>query len=235
MTIWEACDGVKHIQPIAVQPWRVVEAQHVLSSRDLVNTPEEHDLLEELLEESKPVINKMDDYLIFTPFRYPPLKYGSRFGRNFEPSLWYGSQELKTAFAEVAYYRLMFLNDSEADLGYIELSLTAFNAAIKTSRGLNLTKLPFVEHRQNVSAKNTYQYSQELGSSMRSADVTAFIFYSARDDEGQNVAAFTPKAFVKIKNRATFNHQTWQCIADKSVVEFTRQEFVGKKRYSYKK
>lgn len=233
MTIWEACDGAKHIQSFEAQPWRVVEAQHVLSSRDLVDTSEEHDLLEELLEQSKPVINKIDDYLIFTPFRYPPLKYGSRFGQHFEPSLWYGSHDLKTAFAEVAYYRLMFINDSEAELGYIELSLTAFNAAIKTANGLNLTQPPFVEHRQQISAKNTYEYSQALGSSMRNANIDAFIFYSARDDEGQNIAAFTSKAFVKIKNLATFNHQTWQCIADESVVEFTRQEFTGKKRYCF--
>lgn len=108
MNIWALCEGNQFISSISVEPWRVVEDQHVLSSRDLVDSIEEHDLLEELIEESKPIIEKKKNYLIFTPFRYPPLKYGSRFGSTFEPSLWYGSLQLETAFTEVAYYRLKF-------------------------------------------------------------------------------------------------------------------------------
>jgi hypothetical protein len=94
----------------------MVEAQHISSSRDLVESREEHDLLEELLENSKPQIVNNIHYLIFTPFRYPPLKYGSRFGSNHEPSLWYGSINLHTALAEVAFYRLKFFEDTSADL-----------------------------------------------------------------------------------------------------------------------
>lgn len=83
----------------------------------MLNEPK---LCENQASTSKPSINKDIHYLIFTPFRYPPLKYGSRFGRAFEPSLWYGSLQLKTAFAEVAYYRLRFFHDTEANLGYLE-------------------------------------------------------------------------------------------------------------------
>lgn len=113
MNLWALCEGETHQKKITAEPWRVVEAQHISSSRDLVDTLEEHDLLEELIEESKPSIAKDKHYLIFSPFRYPPLKYGSRFGSLYEPSLWYGSLELETAFAEVAYYRLQFFRDCE--------------------------------------------------------------------------------------------------------------------------
>ncbi|MCV6615090.1 MAG: RES family NAD+ phosphorylase [Cellvibrionaceae bacterium] len=37
-----------------------------------------------------------------TPFRYPPLAYGSRFGSTLERGIFYASQELATAFAESA-------------------------------------------------------------------------------------------------------------------------------------
>ena len=47
-------------------------------------------------------------YLLATPFRYPPLPYGSRFGSRFEPSLFYGARSASTALAESAYYRFVF-------------------------------------------------------------------------------------------------------------------------------
>lgn len=74
MNIWKLCEGNQYISTISVEPWRVVEDQYILSARDLVDSIEEHDLLEELIEESKPFIEKGKNYLIFTPFRYPPLK-----------------------------------------------------------------------------------------------------------------------------------------------------------------
>lgn len=234
MSIWAQCHGHEHIRPLNVSPWRVVEAQHVLSSRDLVNTPEEHDVLETLLEHSKPWINPEKDYLIFTPFRYPPLQYGSRFGRSVEPSLWYGSMMLETAFAEVAYYRGMFFQDTEADLGYIDLMLTAFRAVIKTKQGIDLTEPPFETHRETLSSKLSYESTQNFGSSMRSAGVEAFVFYSARTLEAsKNVGVFMPSVFVKTKNQYTFDHQTWQCMANKAGVEFVRQELAGHVRYYF--
>ncbi|RUQ97983.1 RES family NAD+ phosphorylase [Legionella septentrionalis] len=234
MNIWMLCAGEKQLQPIQTEPWRVVEAQHILSVRDLVDTPEEHDILEELIEQTKPYVAKDKDYLIFTPFRYPPLKYGSRFGRTFEPSLWYGSFELETAFAEVAYYRLMFLNDTTAQLGYIEVLLTAFTALLDTKKGIDLTVAPFNQYRAQISAKDTYAYSQVLGASMRSAQVQAFLYFSARTKSARkNIAAFTPDVFKKKDKHFAFNQQTWQCIANKHIVEFTRSEIAGRKRCSF--
>jgi hypothetical protein len=226
MNIWEICNGINYIKPVSAEAWRVVEAQHILSSRDLVDSIAEHDLLEEMVEASKPDIEKLRSYLIFTPFRYPPLKYGSRFGQTFEPSLWYGSFKLETAFAETAYYRRMFLKDTEADLGYIDFMITAFNTVLTSKLGIDLTKEPFDAYSALISAKDNYQYSQTLGSSMRHSGVETFIYYSARTEEkSQNVAAYTPNVFGKIQTQ-----QTWQCIANSSTVEFTRIDAVRKQR-----
>src|SRR5260370_1119544 len=75
------------------------------------------------------------DSLLFTPFRYPPLRHGSRFGSRYERGIWYGAETLRTAFAEVAYYRLLFLEGTEADLGLLQTDLSAFSVRVRTHRG----------------------------------------------------------------------------------------------------
>jgi hypothetical protein len=236
MSIWTECEGLKFCRCIDLEPWRIVEAQHSSSSRDLVESREEHDLLEELLENSKPLVDNDKHYLIFTPFRYPPLQYGSRFGNTYEPSLWYGSLTLQTAFVEVAYYRLKFFEDTYANLEYIETPMTAFKSYLKTENGIDLTKPPFKKYREKISNKISYEYSHQLGSEMRKAKIEGFIFTSARDKElGKNVAAFTPDVF-KMNNKQYITHmQNWRCIANKNGVEFTRDGIISRKHHAFYK
>lgn len=234
MNIWGLCEGKRFTKAISVEPWRVVEAQHILSSRDLVDSREEHDLLEELIEESKPPIKKEKNYLIFTPFRYPPLKYGSRFGRIFEPSLWYGSLDLETAFTEVAYYRLKFFDDTSADLGYVEISMTAFTAFLECKMGVDLTENPFNKYTKEITNKKTYEHCQLLGTSMREERIEAFLYFSARTHEkSKNIAAFIPSVFHLRKNQYINNQQNWKCFANKKLIEFTRIGVLGKKQFSF--
>lgn len=234
MSLWDLCKGHEQIKPISADPWRIVEAQHVLSARDLVDSTDEHDVLENMLEDSKPSINKEKDYLIFTPFRYPPLKYGSRFGSMFEPSLWYGSLAIETAFAEVAWYQHRFHMDTTASLGYIETLLTAFNTSLSTDKGIDLTSPPFASHKEKISAKDDYQHSQNLGTAMRDAGISAFLYNSARSHQpAQNIAAFVPDVFYKKNNQYIRNQQTWNCLSNRHIVEFTRIGISGKKRYCF--
>ncbi len=236
MNIWSDCEGPKFRKSVDLEPWRMVEAQHISSSRDLVESREEHDLLEKLLEGSKPQISNNKHYLIFTPFRYPPLAYGSRFGNTFEPSLWYGSIHLHTALAEVAFYRLKFFDDTSANLEYIEIPMTAFKAYIKTESGIDLTALPFRKYQDKISNKTTYEYSQKLGTEMREANIDAFIFSSARDKKfGKNVASFTPEVFKMKDSHYITNMQNWRCLANKNIIEFTRNEVMCRKREEFSK
>lgn len=98
--------GEINTQLLTGEVWRVVESQEQIATLGLVANLSEQYLLEHMLDESK---NKLAedtntlDYLLFTPFRYPPLKWGSRFGTEYERGLFYGSQLLATALAEVAY------------------------------------------------------------------------------------------------------------------------------------
>ena len=94
----------------------MVESQHLFSTRKLVDSEAEHRVLEELIEGHKPKGERGLHFLLATPFRYPPLPHGSRFGTRGQHGIWYGAVEQRTAFAESAYYRLLFLEGTAADL-----------------------------------------------------------------------------------------------------------------------
>lgn len=225
MDVWTQCKGSHYIRPLAVEAWRVVEAQHISATRKLVDSAEEQAILEDLIEQSKPLYATSRDflnlhYLLATPFRYPPLQYGSRFGTPAEPSLWYGSQSLIAALAEVAYYRFIFLSASHSDFGLVETWHSAFVAKIKTPRGIDLSLPPFIDYKHYISSPTHYHVSQALGTAMRTAQVEAFCYNSARAPEhGINIALFTPKAFAA-KNPKEGSFQTWRCLTTATTVEF---------------
>jgi hypothetical protein len=99
------------------QVWRLVEAQHYVSTRKLVDSRAEQELLEDLIEETKPAIPnecRHLDFLLATPFRYGSVyPKGSRFRRAGRTlGVFYASEEPSTAVAEMAFYRLLFFAES---------------------------------------------------------------------------------------------------------------------------
>src|SRR3546814_1447755 len=77
--------------------WRLVEAQHRVSTLKLVDTLEEQDLLERLTEEAKPSVSEECrhlHYLLATPFRYgAAYPRGSRFRRaGMTPGVFYAAE-----------------------------------------------------------------------------------------------------------------------------------------------
>ena len=232
-SIWTRCAGDSEIRPLRLAPWRVVEAQHHVSTRKLVDTAEEQALLEEMIESVKPrdVTSGKLHYLLFTPFRYPPLRHGSRFGTRRDRGIWYGSLERRTAFAEVAYYRLLFLEGTEAALDTVTTALTAFTVSVRTNRGVALDLPPFDRYRREISSRSSYRASQSLGDEMRGANVEAFQYTSARDAEGGvNVGAIAPSVFGRSRPRS---FETWHCAASRPRVDVTRGDFIKRSSFAY--
>lgn len=219
--LWTACEGSAQLTRRHLEAWRIVEGQHKVSTRKLVDTLDEQQLLEEILDRSKappprPELTRLH-YLLYTPFRYPPLRHGSRFGTRAERSLWYGSLDVDTALAERAYYALLFLEGTTADLAPLVRDETAFAASIDTARFLDLSAPPFAAHEARISAPHTYEHSQPLGAAMRAAGVRAFVFVSARaHPRGLNIALFEPD-FEAV---APIRYQGWKCIATRVAAEF---------------
>lgn len=232
-SIWIQCAGDSNTRVLRLEPWRVVEAQHQISTRKLVDSDAEQQILEQLIEGTKPPERTSGHlhYLLFTPFRYPPLRYGSRFGVRTEPGIWYGSETLRTAFAEVAYYRLLFLEGTTADLGLVQTELTAFRAVVRTNRGVDLTALPFAAHESLLTSPSAYSATQKLGSDMRGAGVEAFRFRSARDVEGGiNAGVMSPAAFGRRAPRAL---ETWHCSATRERVELLKRDYFARSAHSF--
>ena len=224
-SIWTQCAGASRLRPLRLSPWRIVEAQHLVSTRKLVDSLEEQAVLEQLIETAKPpgpAAGRLH-VLLSTPFRYPPLRHGSRFATRYEPSLWYGSEDRRSAFAEVAYYRFAFLEGTRADLDGVATWLTAFSVQARTSNGIDLTAAPFRMHRPTIASASTYAETQALGSAMRQASVEAFRYPSARDARGgTNVGIFTPAVFGSARPR---QFQSWHCTATRRRVECVRRDF----------
>ena len=232
-SIWTRCAGDSELRALRCSPWRVVEAQHRVSTRSLVDSAEEQALLENLIDGVKPPDRTGGTlhYLLFTPFRYPPLRHGSRFGGRHEPGIWYGSEHQRTAFAEVAYYRLLFLEGTQADLGDVATQLTAFTVVMRSSRAIDLTVAPFNAHHGAISSRTSYRSSQSLGGAMREAGVELFRFSSARDAEGGvNVAAFDARVFGRANPKAL---RTWHCVASRARVEVTSGDYFRRESWTF--
>jgi len=222
--IWTKCDGVNQVKIIDVSAWRL-ESQEGTSTRKLVDSYEEQNILEKMIDDSRYLFineEKLNFHpLLYTPFKDPPLKYGSRFGKNTEQSLWYGSLDLATAMAEKAFYQFNFLRASEAKYDdIVQTSLIAFSVQVKTEKGIDLCANPFAVYTDFISSPDSYDASQALGSAMRKANIQAFIYKSARDKkDGANVALFTPESFLHKKPEAA-SFQSWLCVATNELIEF---------------
>ena len=223
-SIWTRCAGDSELRALRLAPWRVVEAQHQVSTRKLVDSVAEQELLEELIERVKPpeVTSGRLHYLLFTPFRYPPLRHGSRFGARHERGIWYGAETSATALAEVAYYRLLFLEGTHGALGPIITSLTAFTVRARSSRAIDLVSPPFTAHRRAIASRTSYTASQALGTAMRSGGVELFRYPSARAVDGVCIGAFVPSVFGAAKPQ---KFETWHCTATKEHVEFAQSDY----------
>jgi hypothetical protein len=230
LDIWTQCEGKSNLCTLSLTAWRIVEDQHVTATRKLVDSDEEQRILEEEIETVKPPLAEDSEfvglhYLLFSPFRYPPLKHGSRFGSRSERSLWYGAELLRTAQAEKAYYRLLLLRGSEAEFKHTEMPLTAYKVDVDTANGIDLTADPFAKFSDQIASKTDYQMSQTLGSQMRQDGIHAIRYFSARDPQrGVNIGLFTPKAFRAKEPKSS---QTWKCIASKMRVEFVRADLLN--------
>lgn len=210
------------VAPMRGRLVRLVESQGQVATLQLVDTLEEQALLEELLETSKPRMPPPAEplhYLLKTPFRYPPLRWGSRFGRRHEPSLFYGALKLETAMAESAFYRFVLWEGmaTPPPSGRILSEHASFEARFQVQKGVRLHLPPFREHAALTDPQD-YSVTQGLGSAMREAGIEAFEYRSARCPQGGiNVALFVPSAFTEKRPR---NLMPWLCETTAEYVAF---------------
>lgn len=179
--------------------WRVVENQFKNSTRKLVDSDKEQEILEELIEETKPPVpSTCQDlhYLLATPFRYPSPK-GSRFRTPYQSGVFYAALNLPTALAEITYHRILFFIESPyTPWPEAPLEFTAFKTRVKGDRVLDLTTHPLNKHRQAWMHPHDYSACQIFSKLARKIQAEAIRYVSVRDPlERHNLAILDCKFF----------------------------------------
>jgi RES domain len=226
--------------------WRLVEAQHRISTLKLVDSVDEQAVLERLVDDTKPPLPpecRGLDYLLATPFRYgAAYPAGSRFRRaGMTAGVFYASEEPSTAVAEVAFYRLLFFAESPATPWPQNAEqYTAFSVQYATKKAIDLTRSKYTVDRALWMHVTDYQHCQAFADTARAAKVEIIRYASVRDPaRGMNIALLTCRAFAK--REPGVRRQTWRiqlndagahaiCEAPKASMTFDRDCFAADPR-----
>lgn len=209
--MWTSTALASEHRRYAGEVWRVVEAQHRISTNRLAASEEEQSLLEDLVEEIKPRLPETArhlDYLLAAPFRYGHNQ-ASRFRKADErPGIFYSSESEAAAIAEAAYWKLRFFSRSP---GFAPPSTTSehtsFRASVATEKAIDLTLPPFDRRSSDWIDPRDYAACQELASAAREAKTEIIRTQSARDPLGGcNIVVLVPAAFAR---RSPMPGKTW--------------------------
>lgn len=240
LPIWTRVALSSEFRPFAGLCWRVVEAQHRISTLKLTDRLAEQVLLEELLEQTKPAIPvecRHLDFLLATPFRYgAQYPQGSRFRRAGRTAgVYYAAETVATAVAEMAFRRLLFFAESPATpWPNGAADYTVFAAEIETEWLLDLTEPPLAGDAAIWSDPVRYGGCQAFAEAARDAAAEAIRYRSVRDPEGgKNLAILACRAFACA---APVERQGWRmrfsasgiqaiCEYPAQALEFSREAF----------
>lgn len=172
---------------------RMVETQEYAATTSLVDDLEEQAILEQILDDFKPqYVDDTQDlhYLISTPFRYPPLKYGSRFGAITEPSYFYASEAISTCLSEAAFYRFYLIEGTEVPFPkVIQSEHSLFFVQVSSSHSLDLTQITDENIQRDLKDPTSYAMTQKVGHQARQQGADLLRYFSARNhQDGINVA-----------------------------------------------
>ena len=213
--------------------WRAVEAQHEASTMPLVDSLDEQLLLERLIDDVKPAVPvaaRRLNYLLFTPFRYPPPLGGSRFRGGDDPGVFYGADAVRTACAELGYWRWRHLCDSPALDAMPQRAQTVFKVKVATS-GIDLRLAPFVRDIAAWTDASRYAGCQALAKTARAADIGLIRYQSVRDPrQGGCAALLTPAAFAK---PSPTEQQTWVLSVFRERVVWQRTHIVSAQTFEF--
>ncbi|WP_231373769.1 MULTISPECIES: RES family NAD+ phosphorylase [unclassified Thioalkalivibrio] len=210
--MWTHTALASEAAPANGEGWRVVEHQYTVSTRKLVSTRDEQEVLEAILEETKPAFPANTahlHYLLKTPFRYPPSPFGSRFRRPQEgEGVFYCAEAVRTGLAEFSYWRRHFFETSPGTpLPEAHESLTVFNVAWRTPSHLDLTRPPLNQDRAQWTHPDDYTATRALAAEARRAGIQAIRYESVRDPQrGANLALLAPAVFTQPE---PLTQQTW--------------------------
>jgi hypothetical protein len=232
-TTWTTREVASNAAALRHVLWRAVEAQHVASTMALVDSIEEQHVLERLLDDTKPAIPAAAahlHWLLFTPFRYPPPPGGSRFRGPNDPGVLYGADAIRTACAELGYWRWRHLLDSPALNAMPTKPQTVFQVKIAID-AVDLRVKPFARDRRNWTDASDYSRCQNFGRTARAAGVGAIRYESVRDPKHDACCAvLSPAAFAP---PIPLEQQTWMLSVARDRVIWQRTHVLDVEEYEF--
>ncbi len=203
LPIWTPAALSSEAAPWKGRGWRLVEAQHRISTLKLVDTIAEQALLEDILEDTKPPVPEPCrglDYLLSTPFRYDaPYPHGSRFRRaGMTPGVFYASEHVETALAEMVFYRFLFYAESpETPWPDNPAEYTALAVKLAVTAALDLTRGALARDAALWTDPVDYAACQALEEAAREGGIGLIRYASVRDPgAGMNLALLGCEGFA---------------------------------------
>ena len=221
---------------------RLVQQQGIDSLAPLVDDLSQLARLEPLVDASKPPLDGLgpegpSHTLLTTPFRYPPLRHGSRFSSRLHRGLFYGSRSRGGSLVEGAFYGLLFWEGMSSPPPVpIRRRQTLFSVELNAARGLQLQAIADARAQAVLRDPVAYGPTQQLGEWMREQGIEAFEYFSARSsDDLVQVGIFTPLAFqstpfdqVEITTEITGAQVSFLCHDDGQLHRYPREWFLIK-------
>jgi RES domain len=215
---------------LSMRAFRMVETQYVAATMRLVDSSDEQDLLERMLEASKPELPPEAHglhYLLAAPFRYRP-QTESRFRSVNLPGVWYGADDPYCACAEIAYWRQRFLLDS---VGLMKQHLSTAHSlyqATVNGRAVDLLSPPWSQAQALWQHHSHYIETQKLGKLVRDSTDVKWIRYGSVRATGHVCAAvFDPRSLTMVSADGQF--ESWHCHTTRDKVTFSN----GRERFDF--
>lgn len=218
------------VAPYGGRVWRLIEGQYRVATVRITDTDAEQQLLEQLLEDTKPRVPAACahlDYQFWSPFRYGNYPRASRFRRaGPTPGVWYGAEKVLTAVCETVWGAIKFYAASpDTPLPRRPVAHTAVLADIQTPLAVDLTD-PAWAGLGRWTDPDDYADCLALADTLRGRGAEAIRYRSVRDPgQGANIAVLTCPAFAKPH---PVSRQSWQIMLTPGLIrahcETTRQQ-----------
>ena len=226
---WDPAWVKEHAVELSMLAFRMVETQHIAATMRLVDSADEQDLLEQMLEASKPPLpaNAVGlHYLLAAPFRYVP-QTGSRFRSVNSLGIWYGADDRYCACAEIAYWRQRFLLDS---VGLLKQQLSTEHSMYQahvSGSAINLLLEPWSQAQDHWLHHSDYNETQKLGQLVRDSGVAWIQYGSVRAPGHACAAVFDPRSLSMVSSDDQF--EQWHCHTTYDKVTFSN----GRERFDF--
>jgi hypothetical protein len=228
--LWDPVWIQDHAADLSMNVFRMVETQHIAATMRLVDSADEQDALEQMLEGSKPPLpsNTLGiHYLLAAPFRYLPHT-GSRFRAVNTPGIWYGADDRYCACAEMAYWRQRFLLDS---VGLMKQQLTTDHSmyqAMVNGPSIDLLSTPWTQAQSDWQHPSDYTETQKLGQLVRDSGEVEWIRYGSVRASGHTCAAVFDPGSLRMQS-AEGQFEQWHCHTTCDKVTFSN----GRERFDF--